>query len=629
MKIRNTPTAEQLPIVRSRFNTLLVQAFAGAGKTATLEFFAEANQGLRILLLTFNKALQVEAQMRFSSQGIHNVQCLTTHALAFGRFGRAYQSAGKLGFVSPSDLMDTFSIDAAKARAVLTTLENFIRSADAQIGRDHLPSDLAAVHRAEVGTYAANAWDAMKDMAGALKMTHDGYLKLFQLSKPDLSKQFDLIMVDEWQDTNEVTMDIVLEQDARLILVGDRHQSIYGFRGATNAMDEVEADATLSLTQSFRFGQGIADLATTILAGLKGETQALIGSGKHESKFVVDRNLPYAVISRTNGTLFREAVKLLGRVPFTFVGGGEKLEGYPFDRLVDVHHILVGAKHLVRDGFLRRFADADALRKYAETVDDKELLAQLAVAKEYVRQIPDLVARIKAEACQKNPAQAHVSLMTAHRSKGLQFDQVVLCNDFEDFVAEDGRLRKANTPELAQEANLLYVALTRAIRALETNSQIKEILFKLDQAGFKAPKPAALPAVSPAQATAAASTARAATPVERSETAPAPAAKPVQVPVHLAGTLPAAPRDLLKRGLLEQVQHTILEAGLLDLGEMAQYLSRSTADMARIVGNLIANGRLNARLFQHEPLVTEEARYAVDPGAAHARQSEIREMCFL
>ncbi|WP_216073423.1 hypothetical protein, partial [Acinetobacter baumannii] len=76
-----------------------------------------------------------------------------------------------------------------------------------------------------------------------------------------------------------------------------------------------------------------------ILAGLKGETQALIGSGKHESQFVVDRNLPYAVISRTNGTLFREAVKLLGRVPFTFVGGGEKLEGYPFDRLVDVHHI--------------------------------------------------------------------------------------------------------------------------------------------------------------------------------------------------------------------------------------------------------------------------------------------------
>ncbi|WP_204351963.1 hypothetical protein, partial [Klebsiella pneumoniae] len=87
--------------------------------------------------------------------------------------------------------------------------------------------------------------------------------------------------------------------------------------------------------------------------------------------------------------------------------------------------ILVGAKHLVRDGFLRRFADADALRKYAETVDDKELLAQLAVAKEYGRQIPDLVARIKAEARQKHPAQAHVSLMTAHRSKGLQFDQVI------------------------------------------------------------------------------------------------------------------------------------------------------------------------------------------------------------
>lgn len=613
MKKRHTPTAEQLPIIRSKLNTLLVQAFAGAGKTSTLEDFAAANPTLRILLLTFNKALQVEAQQRFKELGLANVDCVTTHALAFARFGRAYQAAGKIGFVAPNDLMDLFSIDAALARAVLTTVENFIRSADAKIVRAHLPKDLAEAHRAEAGTYAQNAWDAMKDVKGALKMPHDGYLKLFQLSNPDLSTQYDVIMVDEWQDTNPVTMDIVLEQDTRLILVGDRHQSIYIFRGATNAMELVEADATMTLTQSFRFGQGIADLATLVLAGLKGETQALIGSGKVESVFTVDRNQPYAVISRTNGTLFREAVKLLGRVPFTFIGGGERLEGYPFDRLVDVHYLQTGQKALVRDTFLRRFADADALRKYAETVDDKELLAQLAVAKEFGRQIPDLVARIKAEACQKNPADAHVSLMTAHRAKGLQFEQVVLCSDFEEFIGEDGRLRRATTTELAQEANLLYVALTRAIRALETNRQIKEIEFKLKQSGFKAPVPV-LPAPVADTATA---PAQAGTPVERSETATIFEAK-AQPPVQLAGTLPTAPRELTKRAVLEQIQHAILEAGLLDLSEMAAYLGRTKADMARLLGAQIAAGRISARLFQHEPAVLDAAAAAQAPAKAAA-----------
>ena len=626
MNTRRTPTHEQLPIIRSKLNTLLVQAFSGAGKTATLEEFALANQGLKILLLTFSKALQVEAQQRFRGLGLTNVDCLTSHALAYARFGRAYQAAGAIGFVSPSDLMDFLSIGAALARAVLTTVENFIRSADAKITADHLPSDLAAAHRTEVGTYAQKAWESMKDLDGALKMPHDGYLKLFQLSQPDLAAQYDLIMVDEWQDTNAVTMDIVLEQDCRLILVGDRHQSIYGFRGATNAMDLVEADATMYLTQSFRFGQGIADLATTILASLKGETQALVGSGKFKSEFVVDRNQPYAVIARTNGTLFREAVSLLGRVKFTLVGGGEKLENYPFDRLIDVHYLQTAQNNLVRDAFLRRFADVDALRDYAEKVDDKELLSQLAIAKEFGRQIPDLVARIKVEACQKNPADAHVSLMTAHRSKGLQFTQVILSNDFEEFISEDGRLRRASTPELAQEANLLYVALTRAIRALETNRQIKEILAKLNQMGFKAPTSAAATVNA---VTAAVVAAQATTPkVERSETAPTPARK-AQPPVQLAQTLPVAPRELTKRAILEQVQHAILEAGLLDLGEMAAYLGRSKTEMARILGNLIANGRINARLFQHEPLVLDASRAAKEPVEASTPMAAVNEAAFL
>lgn len=324
---RHAPTAEQLPIVHSNVRLLLVQAFAGAGKTSTLEAFALANPDLRILLLTFTKVLQTEAERRFRQQRLFTVKCKTTHSLAFASFGKAYSDAKKLGEVSPANLMDRLGISAVLARAVLTTVENYMRSGEAKIAPCHFPQDLSEAHRSEVGTHALRAWEMMQDLNGPLKMPHDGYLKLYQLSNPDLSKTYDVIMVDEWQDTNPVTMDVVMRQECRVILVGDKHQSIYAFRGACGAMDKAaeHADEVLTLTQSFRFGQGIADLATLVLSGLKGETHPLIGAGQPQPDVcAVDRSKPYAYIARTNSSLFREAVSLLGRTPFAMCGGDKK-----------------------------------------------------------------------------------------------------------------------------------------------------------------------------------------------------------------------------------------------------------------------------------------------------------------
>ena len=47
---------------------------------------------------------------------------------------------------------------------------------------------------------ATQYWNRMKDLRDErVKMTHDGYLKLFQLSKPMLGS-YDIILVDEAQD---------------------------------------------------------------------------------------------------------------------------------------------------------------------------------------------------------------------------------------------------------------------------------------------------------------------------------------------------------------------------------------------------------------------------------------------
>ncbi len=87
-------------------------------------------------------------------------------------------------------------------------------------------------------------------------MPHDGYLKSWQLRKPNLQyKHFahDVLMIDEGQDMNPAMLDIFMSQNTTKIIVGDPNQQIYTFRGAVNALESVEATHTYRLTQSFRY----------------------------------------------------------------------------------------------------------------------------------------------------------------------------------------------------------------------------------------------------------------------------------------------------------------------------------------------------------------------------------------
>lgn len=629
-------TPEQQRIVASKAEVLLVKARAGTGKSFTLRAIAQRHTDLRILYLAFNKPIQEAAQQSFPS----NVKCVTTHALAYPFFGRKYRDAGKLGFVNPADVMDLLSLEPTRAREVLYTVENFLRSDALEIGEQHVPAGSpAGPHRAGTVQFARQVWASMKDIGGKLKMTHDGYFKLFHLSKPDLSREFDLVLFDEAQDANEVLLDLILDQSCRLILVGDEHQSIYAFRGALNALEEVEADDELFLSMSFRYGKGIADLATTLLAGLKGDTLPILGLGPVPTSWAADRNKPYAVISRTNATVFAEAVSLLGRAKFHIIGVEKDKDGNPvyapFEKLIDVRHILSGRNDLVRDPFLKRYKTQARLEEYAGSTDDKELLMLLKIARDYGEKVHTLVQQIKAEMV-ADQAKAHVTLSTAHRSKGLEFAQVVLTSDFEEFVAEDGRVRPADTEELVQEANLLYVAATRAMHALEVNRQIAEIQVSLARAGFQLPQPtaaqlaAAEAAIAAQAAIETASDAAADTTTQAAEVAdaaiaraqaaniPASAAAPVAHPVkanpsvQLAGEIPAKRgHDFFKRSIKDQVQHAILIEGLLDIGEMALFLNRNRDDMIALLGKLIAAGHLHARLFAHEPAVATAVVKAV------------------
>ncbi len=74
-------------------------------------------------------------------------------------------------------------------------------------------------------------WQRMTSPQSAHPVTHNTYLRLYQLSQPDLSQRFDITLFDEAQDANPVTHDILLNNNAKIVMVGDAHQQIYRFRG--------------------------------------------------------------------------------------------------------------------------------------------------------------------------------------------------------------------------------------------------------------------------------------------------------------------------------------------------------------------------------------------------------------
>lgn len=444
-------TQEQQSVVQSNARLLAVDAFAGTGKTSTLVEYARARPKARLLYIAFNKSVAVQARERFPD----NVECRTTHSLAYGAVGRRF--ADKLGNASAYDIAQKFNCNARRAKHALATLATWLCSTDPEITLEHVDRAEveASLEAAAVADLAMGVWAEMQNPRAAIKMPHDGYLKLWAMTQPRL--RYDIILLDEAQDTNPITLDLVLAQrQAQLVLVGDRHQGIYGFRKAMNAMQAVQADERIAITQSFRFGQGIAEVATRLLHHFKGEALAVKGRADIEVRWSVDRARPYAIIGRTNAGLFGHAVQLVAGMTkrrIHFVGG---FEGYMFGKVLDAYHLWADQRHLIKDATIMKFQSYAQFRSYGDEAGDPEVNALVKVVEAYGAQVPELYAALKAaETSQDN---AHVTLTTAHKAKGLEWEQVELCDDFVSLPADED-----TDPE---EFNLLYVAVTRAIRAV-------------------------------------------------------------------------------------------------------------------------------------------------------------------
>ena len=462
------PTAEQQAAreVFAHGRDLALVAGAGTGKTSTLVLMGNSTRR-RGLYVAFNKAIAEDAKKRFGP----NVECRTAHSLAFRAVGRAYgerinrsarlpawQTARRLGLDRDLPVNSTKITDKHQARLVMGMVRRFCYTTDRQLMARHLErvNGLDAAGQdyvaRELLPFAVRAWEDLLDPRGELRFEHDHYMKMWALTSPVLRAEF--VLLDEAQDTNPVLEEVFLAQSAQRVCVGDPAQQIYAWRAAKDVMTGFPAEH-LDLTQSFRFGPVIAAAANRWL-GHAESPMRLTGCGPAASK-VGPAGRVDAVLCRSNADAMREVIGFLDTgVPVALAGGGTTLERVS----LAATDLKAGRRTSHPELFL--FSSWQEVQEYAEQDSagaDLRAIVQLVDA----HGPEEILAAVKRLSPEQDAA---VTVSTAHKAKGREWDTVRIAGGFEaPPLDEDG----AQLPLTLPEARLAYVAVTRARRHLDAS----------------------------------------------------------------------------------------------------------------------------------------------------------------
>lgn len=470
---------EQLAVATSSARRLSVRAGAGTGKTHALAAMCAMRPSERILYATFSKPAQLHAQSRLPP----NAVAMTLNGLAFRTHGRPFRAAGKLSDnVRPASLLPEFidrdpTLALVRARFALEGVREYCYSdlEAPEPGASLLGQAVAAgLEPSLVVDDIRRLWDSMSDLAAShVPSTHDVYFKLWSLAGgPGIDGRFHRLVLDEAQDNNAAADHVFHSLDMPVAYVGDPAQSIYAFRGAIDSLSRFPSEESLTLSGSYRFGSEIAGLANRLLGHFKQDPLVTRGLSGPDALTEIQDDLPFTVICRTNAGVFATACFWLDRGFSVQLLGG--YDSYSFGRLTDVHHIVSGHPLRCSDPALRFLRGLEPLERFAKATGDQELKAALRVVKRYGSDIPALVARVRRASsfAEANPSLPRtLSISTAHRAKGLEFEQVLMADDFPSIYTADGHLvPRARASQ--QEVNLLYVTLTRACTILQPTASL-------------------------------------------------------------------------------------------------------------------------------------------------------------
>ncbi len=286
-------------------------------------------------------------------------------------------------------------------------------------------------------------------------------------------RQYDWVCVDEAQDSNALRRLMAVrmtKEGGRRMWVGDKFQSINGFAGADNdSLDiilEKDRCKVLSLTRTYRCGKQIVAKVKSIVKDYEAADSNPDGEVLtiDEATFATLNLTPDdAIICRNTKPLVKVAYSLLKRGMACHIEGKD-IAGKLLD-LVNRYKVktvpaLKDKLVAYRDREVTKLMDAKKEMEAEALADQIETVFAIIEGLDKGADVEALRQRINGmfEDTDGNKAET-VTLMTAHKSKGLEFRRVFGFGNNRYFPSKYAK----QDWQVEQELNLLVVLWTRAI----------------------------------------------------------------------------------------------------------------------------------------------------------------------
>lgn len=461
------PTTEQIDILNAvdlTSDNIMIEAYAGCGKTSTLELLAShLPRTAPILYLVFGKKNAEEAALRMPSSVIPKTFNSIGHSIWATTISRNLRlNAKKTGDIYRALIDEAPRDQQSLLWASFSEVTQAVALAKA-VG--YLPADTYPGIKSLIGQGQFHSLldeepdDLTSDLIDtvltrSIKSAFDGHIDYNdQVYMPALFKgtcpRYSTILVDEYQDLSPVNHALLGKlARGRLMGVGDPNQNIYGFRGAkAGGMQSaivLYSMTTLPLSTSFRCPSEIVRHVhwhvPKFRASRKGGS-VRVPSRLHHTD-IMDGS---TIICRNNAPLLRTALELLG------AGRSINLAGSDIGpRLIAIMKKL-GPSDLRQPAVFTAIAEWESTKLSRESKSAPDLTNCMRVFAEHGTTL-DLAIRYAEHLFAQTGT---ILLSTIHKAKGLEWTDVIHLDPW--------LVRKQPTD---QNKNLDYVASTRSSDSL-------------------------------------------------------------------------------------------------------------------------------------------------------------------
>ena len=185
------------------------------------------------------------------------------------------------------------NLDAKMANSMISAAKN--KGMPVSERSDSLIAEIYRSYQAELKQYNAVDFDDLIILAVKALRENDDIREMWQ-------RRFRFIMVDEFQDTNHLQMELlkqIVGHESNICVVGDDDQSIYGWRGAdiTNILDFERFfpnPTVVKLEENYRSCNRVLRLANSVIRHNADRREKTLWSGKGEGDLIRIAAMPDA-----------------------------------------------------------------------------------------------------------------------------------------------------------------------------------------------------------------------------------------------------------------------------------------------------------------------------------------------